>query len=140
MRSEINSGASVTFICILTSNLIAQPLSSCIFIVTSKGLTCPGISGCKGGRVLPLTAKIAKNWKKEGKIWGKEEKSGRKVQNRKGFFHFAPPDREGWLRYCLELTSDLIRTHLDLSRWCQTLNQFQSCFEFHLTWYNCLFA
>ena len=35
MRSEVNSGAWVTFNCILTSNVISQPLTSCIIIVTS---------------------------------------------------------------------------------------------------------
>ena len=44
MRSEVNSETCVTFNCILTSNPISQPLTSCIFIVTSEGHTCPGIN------------------------------------------------------------------------------------------------
>ena len=62
----------------------------------------------KGGRVPPLTAKKnAKNRGKEGekreKIGkrggksGKREKIGKQRQKSGRFFHFAPPDREGWL-------------------------------------------
>ena len=40
MRSKPDSGAYVTFNCTLTSNLISQPLTSYIFIETSKGYTC----------------------------------------------------------------------------------------------------
>ena len=59
--------------------------------------------GVKGGRVQPLTAKnmpkVEKKREKSGKIEKKEEESGRKGKNLEGFFHFAPPDRQGWLRY-----------------------------------------
>ena len=44
MRSEVNYGVCVTFICILTSNIISRLLTSCIFIVTSEGYTCPVIN------------------------------------------------------------------------------------------------
>ena len=58
--------------------------------------------GVKGGRVPPLTAK---NLPKIGKKRGEnEEKSGKnrgrisKKMHKSGrFFHFAPPDRQGWL-------------------------------------------
>ena len=36
--------------------------------------------------------KIRKNREKRGRIGKNRQKSGR-------FFHFAPPDRQGWLRY-----------------------------------------
>ena len=67
-----------------------------------------GPRGARGaGRVPPLTLltaknlpkigetreKIGKNREKRGKIRKKRQKSGR-------FFHFAPLDRYGWLRYC----------------------------------------
>ena len=42
MRSEVNSCACVTSNCVLTSNEKSQPLTSCIFIVSSAGHTCPG--------------------------------------------------------------------------------------------------
>ena len=43
LRSEVNSGAYATFNSVLTSNLISQPLNSCIFIVTCECYTCSGI-------------------------------------------------------------------------------------------------
>ena len=57
-----------------------------------------------GGQSTPDSKKIVKNWEKEGKNWGKEGKLGkrkiRKKRQKSGrFFHFAPPDREGWLCY-----------------------------------------
>ena len=42
IRSEVNSGACMTFNCVLTSNEKSQPLTSCIFIATSEDHTCPG--------------------------------------------------------------------------------------------------
>ena len=44
----------------------------------------------------PLTAKKCQKSRKRGKIRKKRQKSGR-------FFHFAPLDRKGWLRYCSRL-------------------------------------
>ena len=43
IRSEVNSGACVTFNYILTCNIKSLPLTSCAFIVISRGLTCPEI-------------------------------------------------------------------------------------------------
>ena len=43
IRSEVNSGACVTFDYILTSNIKSRPLTLCAFIVTSRGLTSPQI-------------------------------------------------------------------------------------------------
>ena len=42
MRSEVNCCACVSSNCVLTSNEKSQPLTSCIFIVSSEGHTCPG--------------------------------------------------------------------------------------------------
>ena len=42
MRSEVNSYSCMTSNYILTSNKKSQPLTSCIFIVSSEGHTCPG--------------------------------------------------------------------------------------------------
>ena len=42
MRSEVNSCTCVTSNCVLTSNKKSQPLTLCIFIVSSEGHTCPG--------------------------------------------------------------------------------------------------
>ena len=42
MRSKVNSFPCVTSYCVLTSNEKYQPLTSCIFIVSSEGHTCPG--------------------------------------------------------------------------------------------------
>ena len=63
------------------------------------------------GAECPLTAKnCQKSGKrgkkrerlgKEGKI-GKRRKTWEKKQKLGKFFHFAPPDREGWLRHCAE--------------------------------------
>ena len=53
------------------------------------------------GAECPLDSqKFANNQEKEGGIrknWGEEEKTERKLGR---FFHFAPLDRLGWLRYC----------------------------------------
>ena len=63
-------------------------------------------TGVKGGQsATPDSEKFARNWEKRGKIRKiekKEDKSGRKGKNLvfQRFFHFAPPDRKGWLRYC----------------------------------------
>ena len=43
IRSEVNSEACVTFVYILTSNRKSRPLTSCAFILTSRGHTCPTI-------------------------------------------------------------------------------------------------
>ena len=48
----------------------------------------------------PDSEKFAKNRKKEEKIRKYREKRGRIGKKRKKsgtFFHFAPPDRQGWL-------------------------------------------
>ena len=42
MRSEVNSYACVTSNCVLTANEKSQPVTSCIFIVSSESHTCPG--------------------------------------------------------------------------------------------------
>ena len=42
-RSEVNSGACVTFNYSLTANTKSRPLNSCIFILTSGDHTCPQI-------------------------------------------------------------------------------------------------
>ena len=55
--------------------------------------------GSRGAECHPDSEKFAKNWEKEGKNWEKEEESGRKGKKSGRFFHFAPPDRQGWLRY-----------------------------------------
>ena len=59
--------------------------------------------GVKGGRVPPLTAKnLPKIRQKEGKNHeksGKRGRIGKKRQKSGRFFHFAPQDRQGWLRY-----------------------------------------
>ena len=58
-------------------------------------------------RVLPWQRKICqksgKRGKKSGKRGGKSGrgKIGKKRQQSGRFFHFAPPDRYGWLHYCL---------------------------------------
>ena len=72
--------------------------------------------GGKGSRVPPLTAKkcqkSGKNQEKSVKISGKiRGKSGRKGKNLENCFHFARPDRWGWLRYC-PWTSNLMRITL----------------------------
>ena len=85
----------------------------CVAKFTSSSGSGVATAG-QGGQSAPLTKKIAENREKEGalcppltkklpkigkkrgksgKKWEKEEKSGR-------FFHFVPPDRYGWLRYC----------------------------------------
>ena len=52
------------------------------------------------GRVPPLTAKyLPKIGEEREKIGRKEERIGKKRQKSGRFFHFAPPDRQGWLRY-----------------------------------------
>ena len=51
--------------------------------------------GSRGQSATPDSEKFAKNLEKSGKrgrVGKKRQKSGR-------FFHFAPPDRQGWLRY-----------------------------------------
>ena len=65
------------------------------------------IASGRVGAEYPPSKKIAKNWKREGKRrenqekeWkksGKRGKIGKKRQKSERFFHFAPPDREGWL-------------------------------------------
>ena len=73
-------------------------------------------TGGQGGRVPPLTAKnlskigkkretIRKNREKRGRIGKKRQKSGR-------FFHFAPRDRHGWLRYYV--LNNIIQLMIDL--------------------------
>ena len=55
----------------------------------------------------PDSEKYAKSQEKEGRKRnnrGKAEKLGKKRQKLASFFHFAPPDRLGWLRYCLSLS------------------------------------
>ena len=53
-----------------------------------------------GGRVPPDSEKFAKNREEKGQNREKRGKIGKKRQKSGGFFHFAPPDRQGWLRYC----------------------------------------
>ena len=50
--------------------------------------------------------KIRKNREKRGRIGKKRQKSGR-------FFHFVPPDRQGWLRYYV-LNNDYMQLIIDL--------------------------
>ena len=58
--------------------------------------------GSRGQSATPDSEMFAKNREKEGKNQEKEGKK-RKIreerQNSGMFFHFAPPDRKGWLRY-----------------------------------------
>ena len=44
--------------------------------------------------------KEGENQEKEGEIQEKEGKIWKKRINQERFFHFAPPDWWGWLRYC----------------------------------------
>ena len=93
--------------------VVGLPGSTPILEVPRSGVAS---IGARGGRVPPLTAKICQNRKKQEKIRKKEEKSGKnrekrgkigknqekigKKEEKSGrFFHFAPPDRKGWLRY-----------------------------------------
>ena len=75
-----------------------------------------GGQGAEKRQNTPHIKKFAKNWEKrekfgkkegnEGKIWkrgknwGKREKIRKKRQKSGRFFHFTPPNREGWLRHC----------------------------------------
>ena len=54
-----------------------------------------GIKEKKGG-------KEGKNREKENKS-GKRGKIGKERQKSGRFFHFTPPDREGWLRHCSKM-------------------------------------
>ena len=57
--------------------------------------------GDHGGQsVTPDSEKFAKNREKVRKNREKRGKIGKKRQKSGSFFHFAPPDRQGWLRYC----------------------------------------
>ena len=56
-----------------------------------------------GQSAYPDNEKFAKNREKEGKNQENREKRGKTGKNRqksRRFFHSAPPDRQGWLRYC----------------------------------------
>ena len=58
--------------------------------------------GSRGQSATPDSEKFAKNLEKEGKNQeksGKRGRIGKKRQKSGRFFHFAPPDRQGWLRY-----------------------------------------
>ena len=59
----------------------------------------------KRGKNLGKSGKIWKNQEMIGKWWGKyrenREKNWEMIGKISGrFFHFAPPDKEGWLRHC----------------------------------------
>ena len=55
--------------------------------------------GSRGHSATPDSEKICQKLGKRGENREKEEESGRKGKKSGRFFHFAPPDRQGWLRY-----------------------------------------
>ena len=64
-------------------------------------LQCRSYGGVKGASAPTAKKKMSKIGEKEGEIGEKREEIGEERQKPGRLFHFAPPGRYGWLRYCL---------------------------------------
>ena len=91
------------------NNAIGRGLSFLVFVSQmSQKQTSSVASGGKGAEYPPTTKNLPKRGKNLGKSGKNQEKRWKIRKKRKNqeerqksgrFFHFAPPDREGWLCY-----------------------------------------